>query len=164
MAPDTTDNDQSKMIVRELIHAYWMEMETVQNYTAHSANLIGVRGQRVASSLEDDIETELGHARQLAGRIHTLGGTVPCSFEFTPTQKTLQHIDDPTDVLAVIQGVIDAEEAAIAQYKTLIRICDGVDYATQDLCVALLRDEEEHRREFLDYLAEYNRETAMAMS
>ena len=51
--------------------------------------------------------------------------------------------------------MIDAEDAAIAQYNKLIRLCDGIDYVTQDLCIQSLADEEEHRRDFVGYLAEY---------
>jgi len=111
--------------------------------------------------------TELGHARMLADRIHTLGGTVPCSFKFEPKQSTLQfrqEDNEPIDIPTIVQGVIDAEEAAIAQYKALIYLCDGQDHGTQDLCTELLREEEKHRREFMDYLAEYHRETATTVA
>ena len=58
-------------------------------------------------------------------------------------------------MISVIRGVIAAEDAAIAQYKKLIALCDGVDYVTQDLCIQSLADEEEHRRAFIGYLKEY---------
>lgn len=51
--------------------------------------------------------------------------------------------------------MIAAEDAAIAQYKKIIQLCDGFDYVTQDLCITSLADEEEHRRDFLGYLTEY---------
>ena len=53
--------------------------------------------------------------------------------------------------------MIEAEESAIAQYKKIIKICDGVDYPTQDLAIELLSDEEEHRREFVGFLKEYEK-------
>lgn len=53
--------------------------------------------------------------------------------------------------------MIRAEEGAIAQYNIIIRLCDGVDYVTQDLVIGLLADEENHRREFLGYQKEYER-------
>ena len=55
----------------------------------------------------------------------------------------------------VIKGVIDAEEAAIEQYEKIIRLCDGYDYVTQDMCITLLADEQQHRREFVGFLKEY---------
>ena len=72
----------------------------------------------------------------------------------------MQPKADTTDVVSVIKGVIDAENSAIAQYNKLIRLCDGIDYVTQDLCITSLADEEEHRRDFLGYLAEYERDGA----
>jgi bacterioferritin len=37
---------------------------------------------------------------------------------------------------------------------------EGTDYATQDLCVDLMKDEQQHRREFVGYLAEYDKDRA----
>ena len=56
-----------------------------------------------------------------------------------------------------IKGVIAAEESAISEYNRIIKLCDGVDYATQDLCIEILGDEEEHRREFVGFLKEYEK-------
>lgn len=142
-------------IIDELQVSYWMEMETVMNYISNSINLDGVRAEEIKKALSTDIQAELGHAQTLAQRIKTLGGVVPGSMDFKATQKTLQPPKKLTDVVSVIKGVISAEEGAIAQYKKLIELCDGVDYVTQDLSIGALGDEEQHRREFMGYLAEY---------
>jgi bacterioferritin len=155
MASSTIDTKNNKEIVKELIISYWMELETVQNYIAASTNLAGVRAQEIKESLATDIDAELGHARRLARRIHVLGGTVPGSKEFKASQTTLQPPADSRDVVAVIRGVLDAEAGAIRQYQKLIELCDGADYVTQDLCIELMGDEQEHHREFLEFLAEY---------
>ena len=144
-------------IIQELIKAYAAELETVQNYLAASVNLDGVRSDVIKKSLAADIPTELMHAQQLAARVKTIGGTVPGSLDLVREQNYLQPPPETTDVVNVIKGVITAEEAAIAQYNKLIKICDGVDYATQDLCIEILADEEEHRREFISFLKEYEK-------
>ena len=97
------------------------------------------------------------HATQLANRIKTIDGRIPGSQSFSPSQATLQPPADTTDVVTVIKGVIDAEEAAIAQYEKIIRLCDGFDFVTQDLCITLLADEQQHRREFIGFLKEYEK-------
>jgi len=148
-------NEKIQTIVEQLIQAYWKEIETVQNYLANSVNLVGVRAERVKKALEDEIEDELGHARQLAQRIHVLGGQVPGSEQFDAEQSSLQPPDDPHDVASVVQGVIDAEADAIQLYNRIIETCEGVDYATQDMCIELLADEQGHERKFLDYRSEY---------
>jgi len=142
-------------IVKELTVAYWMEMETVMNYIANSTNLDGVRAEEIKKALSLDIAAELGHAQILARRIKTIGGLVPGSMDFKAGQAALQPPAKTTDVVAVIKGVIEAEEGAIAQYNKLIKLCDGVDYVTQDMCITALADEEEHRREFMGFLREY---------
>ncbi|MGH7143971.1 MAG: ferritin-like domain-containing protein [Planctomycetota bacterium] len=150
-------SEKNAGIIAELIVSYWMEMETVQNYLANSQNLDGVRAEEIKKALALDVPVELGHATQLAGRIRVLGGQVPGSLRFKAVQAALQPPQDSTDVVAVIKGVIEAENGAITQYNKLIKLCDGVDYATQDLCVQLLSNEEDHRREFVGFLREYEK-------
>lgn len=149
--------DQRDKIIAELITSYRMELETVMNYLANSTNLDGVRAEEIKKSLAADITAELGHAQTLARRIKTLGGQVPGSLAFTWEQRSLQPPPDQTDVVTVIRGVIEAEEGAIAQYNKIIKLCEGTDYVTQDTCIQLLGDEEEHRREFIGFLKEYTK-------
>lgn len=152
-----TDQNKIDEIVAELTKSYWMELETVVNYLGNSIHLDGVRAEEIKNSLSADVNEELNHATQLANRIKTIGGPVPGSEGFSAAQKTLQPPEDTTDVVAVIKGVIDAEQAAIDQYDKIIRLTDGVDFVTQDLCITLLADEQQHRREFLGYLKEYEK-------
>jgi bacterioferritin len=147
-------NDQ---IIKELILSYAMELETVQNYIAASVNLDGVRSDVIKKALAADVVTEVQHAQLLATRIKTIGGVVPGSLELPRSQKFLQPPKDTTDIVAVIKGVIEAEEGAIAQYNKIIKLCDGVDYVTQDMVIGILGGEEDHRREFVGFLKEYEK-------
>ena len=151
------DEKRTKEIISELIVSYWMEMETVQNYLANSENLDGVRAEEVKKSLAEDVLEELGHAQQIAKRIRVLGGRIPGSEGFRARQKALQPPADSTEVVSVIKGVIEAEDGAIRQYRKIIKLTDGYDYATQDLCITLMENEESHRREFVGFLKEYER-------
>lgn len=138
-----------------LRQAYWMEMETVMSYLANAAHLDGVRAEEIAEALSADVDEELGHARRFADRIKELYGTPPGSLEFSAQQTYLQPLDDATDVVSVIKGVIQAESGAIEHYLRIIEACDGVDWATQDMVIEILRDEEGHLRQFERYLREY---------
>ena len=144
-------------IIRELCTAYAMELETVQNYIAASVNLDGVRSEVIKQALAADVLTEVQHAQQLATRIKTIGGLVPGSFDLPRDQKFLQPRKDTTDVVSVMEGVIAAEEGAIAQYNKIIKLCEGVDYVTQDMVIGILGGEEDHRREFVGFLKEYKK-------
>ena len=142
-------------IITELTNAYWSELETVMNYLSNSVNLDGVRAEEIKKSLAADVTEELGHAQMLAKRIKELGGIIPGSMEFKREQRSLQTGKDTTDVAFVIKGVLEAENSAIAQYKKLIKMCEGEDYVTQDLCIDILSDEEAHRSLFNGFSKEY---------
>jgi bacterioferritin len=142
-------------ILALLERAYWMEMETVMSYTANAATLDGIRAEEVAEALSADVDEELGHARQFAARIKDLYGNPPGSMDFKAEQTSLQPPADATDVVSVIRGVIEAEAGAIEHYTRIIEACDGVDWATQDMVIDILRDEEGHLRQFERYLREF---------
>jgi bacterioferritin len=141
-------------VIEMLKTAYSMELETVMNYIANSINLDGVRAEEIKKSLAADITAELGHAQLLGHRIKQLGGLVPGSLG-VQLGNQVQPSNNTTDVVAVIQAVIKAEEAAQAQYKKIIKATDGDDYVTQDMCVTILADEEEHLILFKGFLKEY---------
>jgi bacterioferritin len=88
-----------------------------------------------------------------------LGGLVPGSAS-VQVGKQQQPSSDTTDVVYVINSVIDAENAACSHYKRIIEATDGSDYLTQDLCIRLLADEEEHLVLFRGYLKEYTKDAA----
>jgi bacterioferritin len=126
-------NDKREAIVELLKTAYFMELETVMNYVTNSINPDGVRAQEVKENIEADIQEELAHAQQ----------------------EKLQPPEDQIDVVHVIKGVIDAEDGAIEHYTRLIQETEEVDPVTNDMVIAILRDEQGHRRLFEGFLREY---------
>lgn len=148
-----TEEQRSK-IVALLRQAYNMELETVCNYTAQSINLDGFKAKHIKDALASDIVEELGHAQMLARRIKVLEGIVPGSQELKMNQTSLQPNGDALDVVAVIKGVIDAEQGAIDHYQSIIDATGDADPVTEDLCITLKGDEEEHKRLFKGFLAE----------
>lgn len=154
---DATHIDQAtrEKIVAELRKSYMMEVETVTNYLANAVHLDGMLAQEIKESLEADVKEELDHAQKLAMRIKILGGYIPGSKELAFNQDSLQPPQSSVDIESVITGVIEAEDGAIDQYQKIIELTDDVDMVTQDLCIALKGDEEEHRRTFAGFLREY---------
>ena len=150
--------EQREQILALLTKAYWMEIETVMSYVSNSINPDGVRAQEIIESLREDVEEELGHARQFGARIKELYGVVPGSMEFQAEQSFLQPPEHQTDVVHVIRGVIEAETGAIEHYNAIIDATDDVDPVTQVMVIAILHDEERHRRLFEGYLREYEAE------
>ncbi len=155
---DAQSGAEREQLVELLTTAYWMEIETVMNYIANSTNPDGVRAQEIIESLRGDILEELGHAQQLAARIKELYGVVPASEGFSASQSELQPPEHQTDIVHVIRGVIAAESAAISHYERIIEASEESDPVTQDMVIALLRDEQRHRRLFEGFLREYEAE------
>ena len=147
---------ETERVVDLLRTAYMDELETVMNYQTNAIVLNGVRAEEIKESLQADIQEELGHAEQLGQRLKQLDARPPGSAAFTARQDSLQPPADSTDVLAVIEGVLDAEEDAIATYRELVDVADAAgDPVTEDLAVMLLSDEETHRTEFRGFAKEY---------
>jgi bacterioferritin len=78
--------------------------------------------------------------------------------DFQAEQSYLQPPEHQTDIVHVIKGVIEAETGAIEHYNEIIRMTEEVDPVTQDMVIAILHDEEGHRRLFEGYLREYEAE------
>ncbi|HXF98205.1 MAG TPA: ferritin-like domain-containing protein [Gaiellaceae bacterium] len=150
--------EKRERILELLTKAYWMEIESVMNYLSCSVNPDGVRAQEIKEALADDVEEELGHARQFAQRIKELYGVVPGSLDFAAEQRFLQPPAQQTDVVSVIRGVIEAETTAIEHYNRIIEETNELDWVTQDMVISILHDEEAHRRLFEGFLREYEAE------
>ena len=150
--------EKREEIIELLKKAYWMEIETVMSYVANSVNPDGLRAQQIVEALAQDIQEELGHAQQFAARIKELYGVVPGSLDFTAEQSYLQPPEHQTDIPHVIKGVIEAEAGAIDFYSQIIETAADVDPVTEDMVIAILRDEQGHMREFEGFLREYEAE------
>jgi bacterioferritin len=150
--------EERERIIAMMHKAYWMEIETVMSYLANSINPDGVRAQEIIASLREDIQEELGHATQFATRIKELYGVVPGSMDFQAEQSYLQPPERQSDIVHVIRGVIAAETGAIDHYNKIIQATEEADPVTNDMVIAILRDEERHRRLFEGFLREYEEE------
>ncbi len=143
-------------VVDLLKQAYNDEIETVMNYQTLSIVLDGIHAEEIKESLKADVQEELGHAEQLGQRLKQLDARPPGSEEFVARQETLQPPEDTTDVAAVIDGVLDAEDDAIETYRELVdAAAEANDPVSEDLAVTLLADEEAHRTEFRGFKKEY---------
>jgi len=146
----------SDQVIELLRKAYSDEIETVMNYQTNAIVLDGVRAEEIKESLQTDIQEELAHAEMLGQRLKQLEAQPPGSAEFVARQDSLQPPEDSTDVISVIEGVLDAENGAIETYRSLVTAAEeNDDPVTEDLAVTILADEEAHRTEFRGFRTEY---------
>jgi bacterioferritin len=150
--------EKKQEIIKALQKAYWKEIETVINYQANAINLDGIRAEEVKEILTSEVIDELRHSQKLAERIKELDGCVEGSKQFKAEQENSQPPKDSTNLKKVIQGVIDSESDAVDTYKNIIKITEGIDYVTQDLCIEILSDEEKHLRIFRGFMKGFEKE------
>ncbi len=87
-----------------LTGAYIDEFETAMNYQTNAIVLDGIHAEEVKTSLEEDIQEELDHARLLGERLKQLDASPPGSESFEANQHGLQPPADTTDVQSVIEA------------------------------------------------------------
>jgi bacterioferritin len=141
--------DEVSEIVAELRTAYATEIATIEDYLASANNLEGAGAEAIRNLFNKEVQTALGHARRLAKRIKALEGRVPGSRELPTVQTDLQPATSDNSEI-VLRDAIRSEDAAIAQYERIIRLCDGHDFVTLDLVIELLVDERERRQRLLE--------------
>ena len=142
--------DKVSEIVVELRTSYAAEIEIIEDYLANTINLEGAGAEAIKNLFNEEIQTALGHARRLAKRIKALEGRVPGSRELSRVQtgsRPPANIDN-SDV--ALHDAIKSEDAAIARYERIIRLCDGHDFVTLDLVIELLVDERERRQRLVE--------------
>lgn len=148
-----------KTVIDLLKKAYTDELETTINYLSQGVRLETFDGHDVAEELLADVQNERQHAQRLGDRLKILGSEPPTSFEVGEyfEQDSLNGIEDPTDVVAVIDGVIEAERSAIETYRKIVKEAREIDdYSTARLAEELLEDEEEHLQEFKEIRVEFD--------
>ena len=153
------DQVTTNAIVEELTRVYWLEVEATINYIAISIDLDGIRAEEIKKSLATDIQAELTHAQELANRIKEIGGVeYPDRSLLNRNRHRFNRQKIPQTLFRRFMGLLRRKILPCDQYNKIIRMCDGIDYVTQDLCIKLLADEEKHRREFIGFLKEFEKE------
>jgi ferritin-like protein len=142
--------DNVSEIVAELRASYATEIEIIEDYLANGTNLESTRAEAIRNLFDEEVQTALGHARRLAKRIKALEGRVPVSRELPRVQTDLRPPANTEDLGIALYDAIKSEDAAIARYERIIRLCDGHDFVTLDLVIELLVDERERRQRLVE--------------
>ena len=153
LAEDT--REEREQIVAMLTKAYWMEIETVMSYIANSVNPDGVRAQEIIESLREDIQEELGHAHAVR-EPHQGALRRRARLDGLPGRAVLPAAARAPDRhRARDQGRDRGRDRRDRHYNEIIEATEEIDPVTNDMVIAILRDEEGHRRLFEGFLREY---------
>ena len=137
-------------LVELLVKNAAAELTTYYYYTILRANLIGLEGE--TARIEDR-----NHFEALVPRIYELGGKLPESmveFHNCSACPPASLPKDPTDVMAILKVLVEAERCAVRGYSHICNLTAGKDHRTYDLSQAILNEEIEHESWFSEFLGE----------
>ena len=144
-------------IIELLKTAYSMELETVMNYLANSINLDGVRAEEIKKSACR--RRRGGDAtRPATGAAHQTVGRPGPRFGVGPNRQSTSTVGKDDRRGGRHRSGDRSGGSRVRHYNKIIKATDGEDYVTQDLCIRLLADEEEHLVLFRGFLKEYTNE------
>lgn len=133
------------------------ELTTYYYYTILRVNLIGLDGEGIKEIAEVARIEDRNHFEALVPRIYELGGKLPeCmkAFHDTSACPPARLPEDPRDIRAMLQTLVDAERCAVRGYTHICNMTAGKDHRTYDLALAILNEEIEHESWFSEFLGE----------
>ncbi|MEA5015221.1 MAG: bacterioferritin [Candidatus Limiplasma sp.] len=116
------------------------ELTAINQYIVHAEMCEDWGYGKLHHGFEKRAIDEMKHAEKLIGRILFLGGT--------PIVTNLNHIHIGAEVPAQVENDREAEAGAIKAYNEAIALAGELkDYATRDILVQILNDEDRHMDE-----------------
>ena len=144
-------------LLKLLIKNASAELTTFYYYTILRANLIGLEGEGLKEIAETARIEDRNHFEALVPRIYELGGKLPDdmkAFHDISACPPANLPKDPTDVMAILKVLVEAERCAVRGYTHLCDMTVGKDHRTYDLVLAILNEEIEHESWFSEFLGE----------
>jgi ferritin-like protein len=131
------------------------ELTTYYYYTIMRVNLIGLEGEGLKQIAEDARIEDRNHFEALVPRIYELGGKLPAdmvAFHNISACPPASLPGDPTDMKAMMNVLLQAEQCAVRGYTQVCDMTCGKDHRTYDLALAILHEEIEHEAWFSEFL------------
>ncbi len=148
-------------LIRLLIYNASVEFTAYYYFTNLRMHCTGVDGEGIKGVIEDARLEDLSHFESCLSRIYELGGSLPNdATEFIKMSgcEFLQLPPNKTDLRAIMEKCLKAEQGAIVNWNKICQMTHGKDPATYDVAKDILREEIEHEAWFLELL--YGRPSA----
>jgi len=148
-------------LIKLLIYNASVEFTAYYYFTNLRMHCTGVDGEGIKGVIEDARLEDLSHFESCLSRIYELGGSLPNdATEFIKMSgcEFLQLPPNKTDLRAIMEKCLKAEQGAIVNWNKICQMTHGKDPATYDVAKDILREEIEHEAWFLELL--YGRPSA----
>ena len=142
-------------LIKELVFNASVEFTAYYYFTLLRANCTGLEGEGIKGVIEDARLEDLSHFESCIERIYQLGGSLPkdaTDFIKMSGCEFLQLPPNPTDLKAILEKCLKAEQGAIVNWDRVCQMTHGKDPATYDIAKDILAEEIEHESWFLELL------------
>jgi len=142
-------------LLKELIKNAAVEFTAYYYFTNLRMHCTGLEGEGVKGIIEDARLEDLSHFESCLSRIYELGGSLPndaTQFIKMSGCEFLQLPSARTDLKAILEKCLKAEQGAIVNWNKVCQMTHGKDPYTYSLAKDILAEEIEHEAWFLELL------------
>ena len=142
-------------LIKQLVINSSVEFTAYYYFTLLRANCTGMDGEGIKGIIEDARLEDLSHFESCIERIYQLGGQLPkdaTDYIKMSGCEFLQLPDNPTDLKAILEKCLKAEQGAIVNWDKVCNMTHGKDPMTYDIAKDILSEEIEHESWFLELL------------
>ena len=144
-------------VINDLNSAYADEWLAHYQYFLYAQIIEGIDAETLKEKLEQQSNDEMNHAKELINRILELDGKPTTNLLEASTCGFSEPPEDPSDLVRMIELVLEGERCAIEKYNRLAKKYHMKDLVTHEIFEDLLKDEvsdEEDWENFLPALKE----------
>ena len=142
-------------LIKQLVINSSVEFTAYYYFTLLRANCTGMEGEGIKGVIEDARLEDLSHFESCIERIYQLGGQLPkdaTDYIKMSGCEFLQLPDNTTDIKAILEKCLKAEQGAIVNWDKVCNMTHGKDPMTYDIAQDILSEEIEHESWFLELL------------
>jgi len=142
-------------LIKQLVINSSVEFTAYYYFTLLRANCTGMEGEGIKGVIEDARLEDLSHFESCIERIYQLGGQLPkdaTDYIKMSGCEFLQLPDNTTDIKAILEKCLKAEQGAIVNWDKVCNMTHGKDPMTYDIAQDILAEEIEHESWFLELL------------
>jgi len=142
-------------LITQLVINSSVEFTAYYYFTLLRANCTGMEGEGIKGVIEDARLEDLSHFESCIERIYQLGGQLPKdAIDYIKMSgcEFLQLPDNPTDLKAILEKCLKAEQGAIINWDKVCKMTHGKDPMTYEIAQHILAEEIEHESWFLELL------------
>ena len=142
-------------LIKLLVANASVEFTAYYYFTNLRMHCTGIDGEGIKGIIEDARLEDLSHFESCIERIFQLGGSLPDDAQAFTKMSGCEFLQLPpkkTDINAILEKCLKAEQGAIVNWNKVCNMTHGKDPVTYDIAKDILMEEIEHESWFLELI------------